>query len=109
MGVVLFTQAMLRENGLTMEDIANVIGLPRTVDGVKIALAIKQSPDEPTLWRISSRANCDVDVSAVCAAFGGGGHKRAAGCSISAPDAESALSMAITAFGQVLPNTEEAM
>lgn len=107
LGIVLFTQAMLRENGLTMEDIANVIGLPRTVDGVKIALAIKQSPDDPAVWRISSRANCDVDVSAVCAAFGGGGHKRAAGCSISAPDAESALAIAIAAFGQVLTNTEE--
>lgn len=109
LGIVLFTQAMLRDNGLTMEDIANVIGLPRTVDGVKIALAIKQSPDDPTVWRVSSRANCDVDVSAVCAAFGGGGHKRAAGCSISAPDAESALAIAIAAFGKALPNTEEAM
>ena len=109
LGIVLFTQDMLRDNVLTMEDIANVIGLPRTVDGVKIALAIKQSPDDPTVWRVSSRANCDVDVSAVCAAFGGGGHKRAAGCSISAPDAESALAIAITAFGKALPNTEEAL
>lgn len=107
LGIVLFTQAMLRENGLTMEDIANAIGLPRTVDGVKIALAIKQSPDDPTQWRISSRSNCDLDVSAVCAAFGGGGHKRAAGCSISAPDAEGAMAEAIAAFGALLTNTED--
>ena len=107
LGIVLFTQDMLRENGLSMEDIANIIGLPRTVDGVQIALAIKQSPDEPTLWRISSRANCDVDVSAVCASFGGGGHRRAAGCSISAPDAESALATAVAAFGKALANGED--
>ena len=109
LGIVLFTQDMLRENGLTMEDIANVIGLPRTVDGVKIALAIKQSPDAPTTWRISSRANVDVDVSAVCASFGGGGHKRAAGCSICASDAETALATAVTAFGKLLANAEEAI
>ena len=107
LGIVLFTQDMLRENGLSMEDIANVIGLPRTVDCVRIALAIKQSPDDATAWRISSRANCDVDVSAVCAAFGGGGHKRAAGCSISAPDAESALAIAVRAFGNALTEAEE--
>lgn len=107
LGIVLFTQAMLHDNGLTMEDIANVIGLPRTVDGVKIALAIKQSPDDPTTWRISSRANVDVDVSAVCAAFGGGGHKRAAGCSIVAPDAEAAAAIAIEAFGEALTQAEE--
>ena len=106
LGIVLFTQQMLTDNGLTMEDIANVIGLPRTVDGVKIALAVKQSPDDPTTWRISSRANVDVDVSAVCATFGGGGHKRAAGCSISAPDAEAALAIAIEAFGGALTQAE---
>ena len=107
LGIVLFTQDMLQDNGLTMEDIANAIGLPRTVDGVKVALAIKQSPDDPTQWRISSRSNCDLDVSAVCATFGGGGHKRAAGCSISAPDAEGAMTAAIAAFGALLTNTEE--
>ena len=106
LGIVLFTQQMLTDNGLTMEDIANVIGLPRTVDGVKIALAVKQSPDDPTTWRISSRANVDVDVSAVCATFGGGGHKRAAGCSISAPDGEAALAIAIEAFGGALTQAE---
>ena len=109
LGIVLFTQDMLRDNGLTMEDIANAIGLPRTVDGVKIALAIKQSPDDPTQWRISSRSNCDLDVSAVCATFGGGGHKRAAGCSISAPDADGAIAAAIAAFGTLLTITEETL
>ena len=107
LGIVLFTQDMLQDNGLTMEDIANAIGLPRTVDGVKIALAIKQSPDDPTQWRISSRSNCDLDVSAVCATFGGGGHKRAAGCTVTAPDADSAFAIVAEAFGRALDNTEE--
>jgi phosphoesterase RecJ-like protein len=28
------------------------------------------------------RSSCHVDVSAICASFGGGGHVKAAGCTI---------------------------
>ena len=36
------------------------------------------------------RSATDFDVAAVCARFGGGGHKRAAGCSVSANSVEEA-------------------
>lgn len=107
LGIVLFTKAMLEEAGLTYEDIGNVVSLPRTVDGVKIALSVKQSEDDPTVWRVSSRASCDVDVSAVCASFGGGGHKRAAGCTVTAPDADTAFATVAEAFGHALDEAEE--
>ena len=29
------------------------------------------------------RSSCDVDVAAICAEFGGGGHIKAAGCTVS--------------------------
>ena len=102
LGVVLFTTDMLEKNGITAEDIGNIVGLPRTLEGVKIALSVKQSPDDPTLWRVSSRASVDVDVSAVCASFGGGGHRRAAGCTVTAPDAETAFAVVTEAFGTAL-------
>ena len=47
-----------------------------------------------------------VDVAAVCASFGGGGHRRAAGCTITAPDAETAFAIAEKAFGDALCGTE---
>lgn len=106
LGVVLFTSAMLEEAGITREDVGNIVGLPRTVEGVKIALSIKQSEEDPCEWRVSSRAVCDVDVAAVCASFGGGGHRRAAGCTVHAPDAESALSLVVEAFGRALEEAE---
>lgn len=108
LGIVLFTAAMLRENHLTAEDIGNIVGLPRTVEGVKIALSVKQSEDDGTQWRVSSRASCDLDVSSVCASFGGGGHRRAAGCVITAPDAESAYDTVCEAFGRLLDTEEDA-
>jgi phosphoesterase RecJ-like protein len=107
LGVVLFTKEMVDAAGITYEDISNIVGLPRTVDGVKIALAIKQSESDPTEWRVSSRASCCVDVSAVCASFGGGGHKRAAGCTVTAPDAETAYARITEAFGRALEEAEE--
>ena len=106
LGIVLFTLDMIREAGITQEDIGNIVGLPRTVEGVKVALSVKQSEDEPTQWRISARASCDIDVSAVCASFGGGGHKRAAGCAITAPDADTAYAIVTEAFGRALDEAE---
>ena len=102
LGIVLFTRKTLEENGITDADIANAVSIPRGVAGVKISLSVKQSPDDPTLWRVSSRASCDIDVASICAQFGGGGHRRAAGCVITAPDADSAFAVVSEAFGQAL-------
>lgn len=102
LGIVLLTAEMLTQNGLSRADFGNAVGIPRTLEGVRIALSVKQDETEPTSWRISARATEDIDVSAVCASFGGGGHRRAAGCSITAPDAESALAIVVDAFGKAL-------
>jgi len=53
------------------------------VAGVEIAFAVRQ-PEDKGVFRVSMRASCDFDVSAVCAKFGGGGHRRAAGCTVEA-------------------------
>ena len=101
-GVVLFTTDTLHECGLTYEDISNAVGVPRSLAGVKIALSVKQSDTDPTSWRVSSRATEDIDVAAVCVSFGGGGHRRAAGCTITAPDADTALAIVAEAFGKAI-------
>ena len=55
---------------------------PRYIDGVEAAVMFKQV--EPNQTRVSMRSR-NVDVSAVALSFGGGGHVRAAGCTIGAP------------------------
>jgi phosphoesterase RecJ-like protein len=37
---------------------------------------------EPISYRFSVRANDGTDVAELCAVFGGGGHKKAAGCTV---------------------------
>ena len=43
---------------------------------------------------------CDYDVAALCANFGGGGHKKAAGCSIEAETIEGAIEQLLAILKQ---------
>lgn len=101
LGVVLFTAEMLAAAGLTEEDIGNAVDTPRSLEGVQIGLSIRQLGDTNT-YKVSSRANGDYDCAAVCAAFGGGGHTRAAGCTIEADTPADAVALVVTAFSSAL-------
>lgn len=80
--IINFTKKMREENNLTREDIDDIIVLTRTIEGVEIGIVIKQNDDDPTTFKVSMRSNRAADVSLLCAGFGGGGHKRAAGCTV---------------------------
>lgn len=53
----------------------------KEIDGIEMAVIIRQI--EKNKYKISMRSKGDGDVSAICSIFGGGGHKKAAGCYIS--------------------------
>lgn len=61
-------------------DLDGVIDVMRTTEGVEVAILL----DERALgeYKVSMRSNGIVDVSQIALFFGGGGHVRAAGCSI---------------------------
>lgn len=63
--------------GVDPEDVNGISAIPRQVQGVEIGVVIKEKDDG---WKASLRSNT-ADVQKICAAFGGGGHTRAAGCS----------------------------
>lgn len=77
-----------RELGLTEDDMENVSGFPRSIEGVKIAATLRQTGDG--LVKVSVRALPGFDAAAVCAKFGGGGHKGAAGATVKANLEEAA-------------------
>ncbi len=68
------------ELGLTEDDLENISGFPRSIEGVKIAATIRE--DGENRVKISVRAVPGYDAAAICAQFGGGGHKGAAGASM---------------------------
>ena len=65
------------------EHMGTVIDVARSLTGVEVAIAIRENADRKT-YRASLRSATDFDVSYVCARFGGGGHKSAAGCTVTA-------------------------
>lgn len=73
-------KAVEQELGLTEDDLENISGFPRSIEGVKIAATIRE--DGNNRVKISVRAVPGYDASAICAQFGGGGHKGAAGASM---------------------------
>ncbi|MCD8198594.1 MAG: bifunctional oligoribonuclease/PAP phosphatase NrnA [Phascolarctobacterium sp.] len=62
------------------------VSYPRYIEGVEIAVMFKAVEQEVT--RVSLRSS-NVDVSEIATKFGGGGHLRAAGCTINAPIEEA--------------------
>ena len=77
-----FPYSVCTELGATEEHLGTIIDIARSLDGVEVALVVKEAKEG--VYRVSMRSVTDFDVSYVCARFGGGGHKRAAGCTVSA-------------------------
>ncbi len=92
--VVTFPYDLKAENGLLDEHLETIVDIARCVSGVSVALAVKQ-PKKDNKYRISLRSNSNVDVSRVCAAFGGGGHRKAAGCTVEAQNADEAARLVL--------------
>ena len=70
-------KAVEEELGLREDDLENISGFPRTIEGVKMAATLRE--DGENRIKISVRAVPGYDAAAVCSRFGGGGHKGAAG------------------------------
>ena len=68
------------EYGANEDDLDNISGFPRTIEGVKLAATIREEGTNRV--KMSVRAVPGQDASALCAKFGGGGHKGAAGASM---------------------------
>ena len=68
--------------GAGEDDLDNISGFPRTIEGVKLAVTIREEGTDRV--KMSVRAVPGQDASALCAKFGGGGHKGAAGASMNA-------------------------
>ena len=80
------TLKLLEETGATHEDAEGLINIPLTVNAIQAVAFFKEiAPDS---FRISLRSKGHVDVNRVANAFGGGGHKNAAGCTLNGPYAE---------------------
>jgi phosphoesterase RecJ-like protein len=85
LSIMTITQDMLEETGTQPEDIDGLINYARRIEDVKVAALIQENrnglenPEQLDRFHVSLRSDGTVDVAAIAAAFGGGGHFTAAG------------------------------
>ncbi len=77
--VSMIPQQIRTELALTPDDIDDISGFGREIEGVEIAVMIRQEAEG---GKLSVRTSPDFDASAICARLGGGGHKAAAGATV---------------------------
>lgn len=86
------TAEMLRECGATLEDADRLVDFIAGVPETRGAFLFSEHQGEV---RVSVRTSADLDAAALAQVFGGGGHARAAGCTLQGPlDDARALVMA---------------
>jgi phosphoesterase RecJ-like protein len=78
--IVYLDHEMARSAGGTYEDTEGLINLPLTVKEILAVVFFKQIEGEE--YRVSMRSKGDIDIGSIAKEFGGGGHKNAAGCSV---------------------------
>ena len=86
--VALITREMLEKSGATEDDFDDLAGLAGRTEGSVVNLTIRELPNGDS--KVSVRSTKELSSSAICAAFGGGGHEMAAGCTIAAPPEKAA-------------------
>ncbi len=95
--VVLFPYALKAALGLEEEHLGTLVDVARSLRGVEVAISIRQ-PSTEGKFRVSMRCAGDFDAAALCAQFDGGGHKKAAGCTVVAENADEAMNKIISAM-----------
>jgi len=86
------------EESVTPEDLENLPGFLRSIEGVKISALLRETENGS---KMSVRAVPGYDAAAVCKKFGGGGHKGAAGASVELP-LEEAAKLVLQALAELM-------
>ena len=77
--ILTITKAAAAAAGGTYDDTEGIINFPLSVKDIQAVAFFKEA--DPGDWRVSMRSKGGIDVGAIARAYGGGGHKNAAGCS----------------------------
>jgi phosphoesterase RecJ-like protein len=98
-GYATLTQEDIGKLGLGLEHFDTAIDVVRALRGIEVAFFLKEI--EPGVFKASMRST-GANVAALCTRYGGGGHIRAAGCSIRAENAETAARMLLSDIAKII-------
>lgn len=97
--LLMLTKDMYRRANIDENETKGINALPRQIAGVLVGITVKER--EGGKYGISVRTREPVDASEICALLGGGGHRQAAGCELTANPR--------TVISTILKYTEEAL
>lgn len=93
------TRGMIEGAGAEEDDVEGLVGFARSIDTVEVGILFRETPLQQV--KVSLRSKRRVDVSEVAQRFGGGGHIRAAGCTLETT-LEDAMEKIFTAVERAL-------
>lgn len=94
--ILTITRDMLETTQASDDDMEGLPAIPRQIEGVWVGVTLKQLKDRSG-YKISLRSTEEIDASAACQLLEGGGHARAAGCTVLG-DAENAKNQILQAL-----------
>ena len=97
--LIVISQALLQSSGMDSSELDGVSAIPRQIEGVEVGVTMRERPEGG--YKVSLRTCQAVDAAMVCAALGGGGHARAAGCAINR-DLETAKQLLLEQIAPIL-------
>ncbi|MFI3225940.1 MAG: bifunctional oligoribonuclease/PAP phosphatase NrnA [Clostridia bacterium] len=87
------------ETGATPDDLDSIAALPRSIEGVLVAITLNEQDNGDI--KVSARSSGDASASEICSIYGGGGHLRAAGVTFADATMEQAKEKMIEAIKKV--------
>jgi bifunctional oligoribonuclease and PAP phosphatase NrnA len=106
LAVLALDDDLLARCGASMDDTEGLVNLPLGAREVMAVALFKRLPTG--LFRVSLRSKGDVDVRAVAAAWGGGGHRNAAGCAVTG-DLSAAKRAVVESLMRAIHASDEVM
>ncbi len=81
------TRRMLAESGATVNETDDIVDYARSLATVEVGFLTREEPDGAI--KVSLRSKSEADVSRIAQAYGGGGHRRAAGFTVRGMERET--------------------
>lgn len=78
--VITIPDAAVEQAGITEAELDGISAFPRKIEGVLVGVTMREREGS---YRVSVRTRGELDAAAICLKLGGGGHKNAAGCTVS--------------------------
>lgn len=96
-----FPIEMIHRIAVPYDEYSHAIDIVRSIEGVSVAVVIRQPGDE-NVFHVSMRSTGSIDVAEICAAFGGGGHARAAGITFACGSIDEAQRLLLEKIGEFI-------